>query len=370
VVAQEGWAAARVTSPAVEPLLSRAVLAIAEALALFLAGRLKELDRRTAAWLRRNLKGPEWAGDALTALHRGWVALTRGRPGQAVRWLEEALSGLERQDPAGMRGWCCSLLAIACVLGSDTGRAREVLEAEASRTRGLLPVFAPISSLARAYLAEAEGRTAEAGTLVLDAAAQAAGQGQAGIQALLLHRAVHLGRAAEVADPLRELAVRLDAPLVVDLAAHARGVADGDGECLEEVSRRLERAGALMFAADCAAAAAVAHQRTGSRRRAAEWTTRAHTLARACGLPEPAGVDRLPVSALTSREKEVARLAAQGLSNQVIAHQLFLSVRTVEAHLSHVYTKLGVTGRAELAAFLAEAGTASSDNRPALVGGE
>jgi DNA-binding NarL/FixJ family response regulator len=76
------------------------------------------------------------------------------------------------------------------------------------------------------------------------------------------------------------------------------------------------------------------------------------------------------VSALTSREKEVARLAAQGLSNQVIAHQLFLSVRTVEAHLSHVYTKLGVTGRAELAAFLAEAGTASSDNRPALVGGE
>jgi DNA-binding CsgD family transcriptional regulator len=370
VAAREGWAAARVTSPAVEPLLTRAVLALAEALALFLAGRLKELDRRTAAWLERSLKGPEWAGDALAALHRGWVALTRGRPGQGVRWLEEALSGLERHDPAGMRGWCCSLLAIACALSGDAGRAREVLEAAISSPRGLLPVFAPIAGLAQAHLAAAEGRTADAGTLVLDAAAQAAEQGQAGIQALLLHRAVRFGRAAEVADRLRELAVRLDAPLVVDLAAYARGVADGDGKGLEEVSRRLERAGALMFAADCATAAAVAHQRTGARRPAAEWTTRAHTLARACGLPQPAGVDSLPVTALTSREEEVARLAAQSLSNQVIAHRLFLSVRTVEAHLSHVYTKLGVTGRAELATFLTEGGTTSSDNRPALVGGE
>jgi DNA-binding CsgD family transcriptional regulator len=75
-------------------------------------------------------------------------------------------------------------------------------------------------------------------------------------------------------------------------------------------------------------------------------------------------VDSLPVTALTSREEEVARLAAQNLSNQVIAHRLFLSVRTVEAHLSHVYTKLGATGRAELAALLAESGTASTAPPP------
>jgi DNA-binding CsgD family transcriptional regulator len=45
-------------------------------------------------------------------------------------------------------------------------------------------------------------------------------------------------------------------------------------------------------------------------------------------------------------------------------------VRTVEAHLSHIYTKLGVTGRAGLAAFLAESRPASSPDRWAIAAGD
>jgi DNA-binding CsgD family transcriptional regulator len=45
----------------------------------------------------------------------------------------------------------------------------------------------------------------------------------------------------------------------------------------------------------------------------------------------------------------VARLAADGLSNKEIAAALFVSVNTVEAHLSHVYAKLGVRSRGRLA---------------------
>ena len=56
---------------------------------------------------------------------------------------------------------------------------------------------------------------------------------------------------------------------------------------------------------------------------------------------------------LTSRELEVLRLVAQGLTNYQIARQLGLSVRTVEAHLTHVYTKLDVNSRTE-AALLAQ----------------
>jgi DNA-binding NarL/FixJ family response regulator len=54
-----------------------------------------------------------------------------------------------------------------------------------------------------------------------------------------------------------------------------------------------------------------------------------------------------PTQPLTDRELEVLRLAAQGLTNYEIAQQLYISVRTVEAHLTHAYNKLGVSSRTE-----------------------
>jgi DNA-binding NarL/FixJ family response regulator len=285
-------------------------------------------------------------------MHRGWAALAAGHPGRAARWLEEALSGLERRDPAGMKGFCSSLLVTAYAVDGDVRRVREVLAGQRSAPRGVLPVFRPVAGLAHAWVADVEGRVADAGALALEAAARAAEQGQPGVEALLLHRAVHFGRAGEVADRLRDLAARLDSALVEDLAAHAQAAAAVDGGRLEEATRRLERTGTMMFAADSAAAAAAAYQRTGALRHAAEWTTKARSLAQACGLvghPEETG---LPPADITTREAEVAQLAGQGLSNRAIADRLYLSVRTVETHLSHVYTKLGIGGRADLAAFL------------------
>jgi len=54
---------------------------------------------------------------------------------------------------------------------------------------------------------------------------------------------------------------------------------------------------------------------------------------------------------LTPQEFQIARLAAAGISNRDIAAQLFLSHRTVGHHLYKAYPKLGITSRAELAAF-------------------
>jgi DNA-binding CsgD family transcriptional regulator len=51
---------------------------------------------------------------------------------------------------------------------------------------------------------------------------------------------------------------------------------------------------------------------------------------------------------LTPREREIARLAASGLTSPQIAHRLVLSVRTVNNHLQHAYAKLGISGRDEL----------------------
>ena len=52
---------------------------------------------------------------------------------------------------------------------------------------------------------------------------------------------------------------------------------------------------------------------------------------------------------LTARETEIALLVSQGLRNKAIARQLHLSEGTVKRHLHHVYEKLGLVGRAELA---------------------
>ncbi|WP_155769588.1 LuxR family transcriptional regulator [Mycobacterium asiaticum] len=54
-------------------------------------------------------------------------------------------------------------------------------------------------------------------------------------------------------------------------------------------------------------------------------------------------------AALTPTELEVARLVSEGLANKDIAERLFISPRTVQAHLTHMYTKLGYTSRVQLA---------------------
>jgi DNA-binding NarL/FixJ family response regulator len=64
-------------------------------------------------------------------------------------------------------------------------------------------------------------------------------------------------------------------------------------------------------------------------------------------------VERAPGAALTAREMEVLCLVSQGRSNHQVARELGLSVRTVEAHLTHIYNKLGVGSRTE-AALLAQ----------------
>jgi two-component system response regulator NreC len=57
---------------------------------------------------------------------------------------------------------------------------------------------------------------------------------------------------------------------------------------------------------------------------------------------------------LTEREVEVLRLIALGHTNNEIAEQLYLSVRTIESHRSHIQQKLGLTTRAELVGYALE----------------
>jgi DNA-binding NarL/FixJ family response regulator len=73
-----------------------------------------------------------------------------------------------------------------------------------------------------------------------------------------------------------------------------------------------------------------------------------HELA-ACGLAPSARKTR-DYAALTPQELAVARLVVSGMTNREVAAELMLSTKTIEFHLSNIYTKVGVRTRAELRA--------------------
>jgi DNA-binding NarL/FixJ family response regulator len=108
-----------------------------------------------------------------------------------------------------------------------------------------------------------------------------------------------------------------------------------------------------LWTAESAAAASHAHRHAG-RTASAYAAARARQLADRCEgarIPPLATLDEPDL--LTAREREIAGLAANGLSDKAIAARLHLSVRTVHSHLQHAYQKLGIADRSELAILLA-----------------
>jgi predicted ATPase/DNA-binding CsgD family transcriptional regulator len=109
---------------------------------------------------------------------------------------------------------------------------------------------------------------------------------------------------------------------------------------------------------DSLASTAAAERVLGPRRfaeLAATGRTCELTSAIALALDDRAAPDPAPEDCpLTRRETEVARLVARGLSNRAVAETLVLSRRTVDGHVEHIFSKLGFTARAQVAAWVTE----------------
>ena len=167
-------------------------------------------------------------------------------------------------------------------------------------------------------------------------------------EVLALQTALELGDHT-VADRLFELVATVEGERAPTAALQAAALAAEDGDGLLAAADRWQELGDLLAAADAAASAALVFRRQGRRGSDSTAVARAQRLSDACeGAHTPALTAAARPLPLTAREREIATLAARGLTNREIADRLVVSVRTVEGHVYRICNKLGVNERSAL----------------------
>jgi DNA-binding CsgD family transcriptional regulator len=156
-------------------------------------------------------------------------------------------------------------------------------------------------------------------------------------------------------------------PLLDGVLAHCRGILEPDRRSLDEavdLLGRSQRPLALAMASEDLGTLCI---RTGDRSKGIHALSLAYDISTRCGAQRQAGrirrslrqvgvIKRSAAAArptsgwesLTDAEITVARRVAEGQTSRAVAEQLFLSTNTVNSHLRHVFTKLGVRSRVEL----------------------
>jgi DNA-binding CsgD family transcriptional regulator len=183
-----------------------------------------------------------------------------------------------------------------------------------------------------------------------------------------------LGRTAEAIELIErelELARRFALPRSIGVALRAAAVAhrtDDAIELLRESVDVLEACPSPLERAHSLAELGSALRRSGHRRDALPPLQRALELAEQCGATALVERGRREVTdagarphrparegrdVLTPSELRIAQLAGEGMANKEIAQSLFVSLRTIETHLTNAYRKLGITARTQLADALA-----------------
>ncbi len=313
------------------------------------------LECRLTSIFEQALAIGDHAAAGQTAYALAELRVLAGRYADAFPLLQEADIQLDQYDPVGFLPVVSALqIEVACARG-DADAAMAALARCEARLDGREPLAyqRPYVVRARAWMTWLEGDPPRAQNLLLDVAKDFVASPIHA--ARLVYEALRVGASArQCGEFLVSFRERCDAELVACYADQATAQAAGDGRALLSVVNRLEQIGANRYAAEAAAAAATAFAKEGrdSSARSAAARSRALVPEKQGGSPPAVeGLDDAAIT-LTSREKQLARLAAQGLSNSEIADRLFLSVRTIESHLYRAMQKLGITDRRDLAAII------------------
>jgi DNA-binding NarL/FixJ family response regulator len=262
------------------------------------------------------------------------LAAARGDTAAAVGALRRAADGGRRVAivmfvPAALAHLAC----LAAIVGDQPTAAAAVAEAHAELRGRRQPIPAALR-YAEGVMAWHQGKLADAEHLVREATVQWHG----------------CGDRMDASDGIELLGVLAAARERHADAARLLAAADA--------ARRLLQYLAPGFTANrdtAAAAASQARQILGDERFTQAWAEGqqltlddavAYATRKGGGRKRPA----TGWASLTPAELEVARLIGEGLRNDAIARRLFIAPGTVKVHLSHIFAKLGITTRAELAA--------------------
>ncbi len=345
---------------------------------------LTELDRLDEARsvLQAGMRVAEELGDQMhLPLWLVHLAVERFTAGDWDGALADAQAGLELAEESGVVDRRVSgrvFRSLILLHRNDLPGAREALEAELS---GLgTPHDSHWAQWSRALILDADGQPGQAYAVLAGCWDRCARLGHAlefrvlGPDLIRLALASGDGeRARAVASAVTRLAERNDVPSLTGVALRCRGLAGDDAEILaaavqayQPCTRPLELAGACEDAG-----AALARQGVTDRARPLlqdalaiyEHLGADRDLARAEAVLRQAGIRRgtrgrrgrpqFGWPSLTPAEQAVARLVADGLSNPQIGDRLYISRRTVQTHLAHIFTKLEITSRAQLGAQVA-----------------
>ena len=297
-----------------------------------------------AARLGEDGRGLSWA-----LFERCWLAVLAGDLETALRFGEESLRLAEGLDESVLSASAAWPLAAAALESGDSDRCVELI-LNSIGGEELPMVMQGVRSLCYELLTRAEldrGRPEVAARWADRAAGAAAPMGR-GTATAYAHRArahVLLAAGSAAAAAREALAAAADADCVgarLD-AARSRTLA----------GRALAAAGEAGRAAGELEAAEAQLAVLEARRYRDETARELRRLGRAAprherGRRRAGDGDGLP--ALSERELEVAKLVATGKTNRQIAAEIFLSEKTVESHLSHIFSKLGVRSRSAVAA--------------------
>ena len=349
--AEIAQAAAALAADSLDAANTAVILAVYHTEALLLGGFLAEALAFAEHTYQRCADVPGVAQTFAAAI-RGMAALGNGDLSTATECLGDAVAEFaDRTDGGSYHFGISHARALACA--GDLDAADEALAQMQQNRHPAHAYLESASLLAAAWVAAAHGRTSQARDLARKAAEFACTHGQHAREVVCLQAAIQLGD-LHTASRLAELAELVEGPRAGLVARWAAALADHDGDALRAVSHDLEAMGDRIAAADASAhASRVFHQQN---RRGTALTASGHAerLVTACGATTPATQAVAMKLPLTDREREIAILISQGLSNIEIAQALTLSVRTIEGHIYRACGRVGTATRTELARLITE----------------